>query len=94
MKPILRTTICLAALLAVSSIAQIAWACPSCQAALAGDSSQGNLVTGLFWSILFMMSMPFAILGVFCGSMYVAVRRARAQQGQEASPREREPRSV
>ena len=95
MKPFLRTMICLTAMLAVSAFAQAAWACPSCQAALAGDSSQGNLVTGLFWSILFMMSMPFAILGVFCGSMYVAVRRARAEKDQQQAPEtEREPQSV
>ena len=58
-----------------------AWACPGCKDALAAnDGDGGNLVAGYFWSILFMMSMPFTILGTFSGSMYLAVRRARAQQ--------------
>ena len=64
-----------------------AWACPSCKAAL-GDPAQANLVNGFFWSILFMMSMPFVILGTFGGSMYLSVRRAnkRAAKPAEAQP--------
>jgi len=65
-----------------------AWACPSCKAALGGDPAQANLVNGFFWSILFMMSMPFVILGTFGGSMYLSVRRAskRAERPTEVQP--------
>jgi len=59
-------------LLAVST----ASACPSCKVALASQG-QGDLVSGFFYSILFMLSMPFAILGSFSGYMYLLVRRAR-----------------
>lgn len=56
----------------------LAVACPSCKQALASQEGGGDLVQGFFWSILFMVSMPFTILGVFSGCMYLAVRRARA----------------
>ena len=60
-------------------------ACPSCKEALASGSGEGgDLVRGYFWSIIFMMSMPFAIVTCFGTSMYVAVRRARAAE--ESTP--------
>tara|TARA_Y100001960_G_C13976906_1_gene495618 strand:+ start:173 stop:499 length:327 start_codon:yes stop_codon:yes gene_type:complete len=56
-------------------------ACPTCKQALAENGqSQDGLVRGYFWSILFMMSMPFMI---FCGlGFYFSwqVRRARQHQ--------------
>jgi len=65
----------------VLALSATAWACPGCKEALAsGDGQGGDLVAGFFWSILFMLSMPFLIFGTFCTSMYVAVRRARAAQ--------------
>jgi hypothetical protein len=52
-------------------------ACPSCQAALAAhDPESANLVRGYFYSILFMIGMPFSMLGVFSASMYRAVKKA------------------
>ncbi|HTU24655.1 MAG TPA: hypothetical protein VMF30_04620 [Pirellulales bacterium] len=66
-------------------LSSTAWACPGCKEALAaGDGSGGDLVSGFFWSIIFMLSMPFLIFTVFCTSMYVAVRRARAAQAKAA----------
>ena len=53
-------------------------ACPTCKAALENDESEGDVMAGYFWSILFMMSMPFAMIGSFSGYMYVIVRKARA----------------
>jgi len=65
----------------VFALSTSAWACPGCKEALAsGDGQGGDLVSGFFWSILFMLSMPFLIFGTFCTSMYIAVRRARAAQ--------------
>lgn len=73
----------------------VAWACPGCKEALA-SSDGGDLVGGFFWSILFMMGMPFAIFGTFAGSMYFAVRRARAasEHPPQASTSQRELLSV
>ena len=73
-------TIC-AALALVLVLAATVNACPMCKVALAShDEAEGDIIGGFFWSILFMLSMPFAILGTFSGYMYMLVRRARAQQ--------------
>ena len=63
-------------------MAPAASACPACKAALASsdDGSGGDLVSGFFWSILFMVSMPFAITGAFGFSIYRATRRGRIGQ--------------
>lgn len=64
--------------LAVLACASTALACPTCKAALA--SNGGDLVSGFFYSILFMLSMPFLILGGISSYMYLLVRRARAER--------------
>ena len=50
-------------------------ACPTCKAAMAGDE---HLIRGYFWSIIFMMSMPFLLLSSFGSYFYYLVRKARA----------------
>ena len=62
-------------LVALSVTASVASACPSCQAALASDTNAGDLPRGIYYSILFMMSMPFAIVGTFGAFAYRAVKR-------------------
>ena len=62
-------------LVALSATASVASACPSCQAALNSDTNPGDLPRGIYYSILFMMSMPFAIAGTFAGFAYRAVKR-------------------
>lgn len=62
----------------VALAASAAWACPNCKDALANSEGGGDVVRGYFYSILFMMSMPFTILGVFSFSMYRAVKKAEA----------------
>ena len=65
----------MAALLIAASCVE---ACPTCKDGLAGDDpSYQNWVSGYFYSILFMMSMPFAILVSFGSYMYLLVRRSR-----------------
>jgi hypothetical protein len=64
--------VCLAAWFGFASVAS---ACPSCQQALSSDTSQGDLARGIYYSILFMMSMPFAIVGAFASLAYRAVKR-------------------
>lgn len=61
----------------------VASACPTCKDALAeNDPNHANVVRGYFYSILFMMAMPFLLLGSFGSYMYLEVRRARRKQEQ------------
>ena len=77
--PILLTMLCL-------SVASLAEACPLCKQALENSETAGaDPVRGYFWSILFMMSMPFLLLGSFSGYMYLAVRKARREQEAKAA---------
>lgn len=76
-------------LVAVLSIAATAEACPACKQALASteNAAAGNPIQGFMWSILFMMSMPFLLLGGFGTYLWYIVRRARlaAERAQAAS---------
>ena len=58
--------------------ADTAFACPNCKDSLShNDPTASGLVQGYFWSILFMLSMPFTLLTCLCAYFYVLVRRAR-----------------
>jgi hypothetical protein len=81
-------TLCVlaACVAAVLGSANLANACPTCQQALAGDLSQGDLARGIYYSVLFMMAMPFAIVGTFATFAYRAVKREQrrlAEQNQQ-----------
>ena len=56
-----------------------AWSCPTCTQGMEHDPSVMAMARGYFWSILFMMSMPFLILGGLSTYFYVSIRRARQQ---------------
>jgi len=79
-------TVFLATLL-IGLISSAASACPTCQNAIAeNDPNSQSVAAGYFYSILFMMSMPFLILGTFGSAAYFSIRRAREQQlGQHES---------
>lgn len=68
------------AALALASVAAVE-ACPSCKAALSSGNPEGDLVGGFFWSILFMLSMPFMVFGGISGYFYYLVRKARGAAG-------------
>jgi hypothetical protein len=73
-----RLVLCLLVLVCLTSAAS---ACPMCKTALGSqDVAQGDIVGAYMWSILFMLSMPFTILGAFSAYMYVQVRKARRMQ--------------
>lgn len=74
-------TIIVALLLALIG-SGVVHACPTCKEGLNEDGA--NLVRGYFWSIMFMMSMPFVILGGLSTMFYLDVRRARRRQQQHA----------
>jgi len=67
------------AVIVILTAADVASACPSCQAALASQEGGQRVVQGFFWSILFMMSMPFSILTALSTYFYLLVRRARRE---------------
>jgi len=67
-----------------------AHACPMCSESLAqNDPHSAGLVRGYFWSIVFMMSMPFVIFFTLGGYFWYQIRRARRLQAaaQLAVPR-------
>ena len=66
--------LCVAVVLGSAAVAN---ACPSCEQALGNASGQGDVARGIYYSILFMMAMPFAITGTFVGLAYRAVKRER-----------------
>ena len=60
-------------------VVQLAQACPTCKDGIAeNDPQQAALVKGYFYSILFMMAMPFVILGTFGSFAYLSIRKAQA----------------
>jgi di/tricarboxylate transporter len=71
-------------LLAFACFAGTASACPTCKDGMAGDPAMSSMVNGYFWSILFMMSMPFLTLGGISAYFYYEVCRARKRQSLEA----------
>lgn len=58
----------------------VAAACPTCAEGMSNDANHANLLRGYFWSIIFMMSMPFLIFTAVCSYFYYEIRRARARQ--------------
>lgn len=77
--------ICLA--LAIVLVADVASACPTCKENLSHNGQ--NLARGFYYSILFMLSMPFLILGSLCSYFYWEVCRARRNQQAERQQAER-----
>ena len=71
------------ALVLVLGVAGLASACPTCKDGL--EQGQSNQVQAYFWSILFMMSMPFVIFTSMSAYFYYEVCRARALKAAEAT---------
>ena len=75
----------LALILVAFCLAGEALACPTCKDGLAeSDPSTQAMAAGYFYSILFMMSMPFLIIGTFGSFAYLSVRRARQAEAEAA----------
>ena len=69
------------ALALVVGLASLALACPTCKDSLAeSDPAHENIVRGYFYSILFMLSMPFTIFTALSAYFYYEVRKARKQK--------------
>jgi uncharacterized paraquat-inducible protein A len=66
-------------------IASVAAACPTCKEGLAQNDPHGqSIAAGYYYSILFMMSMPYIVLGSVGSLAYFSIRRARAAAQREA----------
>ncbi|MCA9102386.1 MAG: hypothetical protein R3C10_22935 [Pirellulales bacterium] len=80
------TLLCAGATLLLAGVAE---ACPNCKNAISeqvANGGGGDPVRGFYYSILFMMSMPFLLVGSFTSLMYVQIRKARrAAQNQQAT---------
>lgn len=74
------------ALVLALALASDASACPNCREALGDDPSGQGLASGFYYSILFMMSMPFVILGTLGTVFYRSVRRASVDQQNSEQP--------
>jgi hypothetical protein len=73
----------LVALIAATAISGEVLACPNCKEGMSGsDPVSVARATGYFYSILFMMAMPFVLVGTFGGAAYLSIRRAKDQQAQ------------
>jgi uncharacterized membrane protein YjgN (DUF898 family) len=64
----------------ISVACATASACPTCKDGMTSDPDTAMMVRGYFWSILFMMSMPFAIFGGVTAYFYWHVRQARLSE--------------
>jgi hypothetical protein len=62
-----------------------ALACPTCKENLAHDPTSAGLARGIYYSILFMISMPFVIFGGLSAYFYWEIRRARGRQSAPAA---------
>ena len=59
-------------------LVNVASACPTCKESLAGNDPAGSGVArGYYWSILFMMAMPFTLFSLLGAYFYWEIRKAR-----------------
>jgi hypothetical protein len=73
-------------MLIVAALAATATACPTCKEGLdQADPHHQSVAAGFYYSILFMMSMPYLILGSFGCLAYLSIRRAKERQGAVAN---------
>ena len=76
----IRTLATLLAIAAVLVLATTAEACPTCKDGIAdSDPATQSMAAGYFYSILFMMSMPFILLGSLGSFAYLSVRKAKRE---------------
>jgi uncharacterized membrane protein len=65
-------------------MAGVLQACPTCKDGMAQDPARMNMVRGYFWSILFMMSMPFVIFSSLGWYFYREMKRLQAANARAA----------
>jgi hypothetical protein len=71
----------LVAVLLVVAVATAANACPTCAEGVAQNDPHGqSIAAGYYYSILFMMSMPYLLLTTLGTCAYRLVKKAQTQQ--------------
>ncbi|MEP7131949.1 MAG: hypothetical protein ABI914_02215 [Acidobacteriota bacterium] len=84
MKPVLRVALLLlAVVLLISLFPAVADACPLCRDAKADTDYAGgtaSLPNGFYYSILFMVCAPFAVIGAFITRVVLARRRLQREE--------------
>lgn len=85
MKRIVSTLLAVILFCGLICASDAALACPTCKEGMAGDPAYSNMVNGYFWSIIFMMSMPFLVLTGISAYFYYEVCRARSRQAMMAT---------
>lgn len=76
----------LLALALVAVLTAAAAACPTCKEGLdQNDPHHQSLAAGFYYSILFMMSMPYIVLGSFGYLAFLSIRKAKERQAAEAA---------
>lgn len=73
-----RCVLALMVFVVVACMVTSATACPTCKEGMSGPESEA-IARGYLYSILFMMAMPFVIIGTFGSAAYFSIRRARDQ---------------
>ena len=81
----------LAILIAIAAIticfADVAAACPTCKDSVGqNDPQYQSMARGYYYSILFMLSMPFIIVTAFGTFAYRAFKQAESQRSATATP--------
>jgi uncharacterized membrane protein len=76
----IRPSVLFVALVVLVCVAAEASACPTCKEDLANDPQGRGLATGFYYSILLMMTMPFAIIGMLGAVAYRSVKRAQVER--------------
>jgi uncharacterized membrane protein len=65
-------------------LVSVAQACPTCSEGLAqSDPHHQSIAAGFYYSILFMMSMPYIVFTSVACMFYLSVKRARERQALE-----------
>jgi uncharacterized membrane protein len=81
--------ICSAIIIAVALLAlgvDAASACPTCKDSVAqNDPHYQSMAKGYYYSILFMLSMPFLIVTTFSTFAYRSIKRAEAERAAKAT---------
>jgi uncharacterized membrane protein len=81
-----RIAILLAIALFVVAFADVAMACPTCKEGVAeNDPHYQSMAAGYYYSILFMVSMPFIIATTFGTFAYRAFKKAEAQRASDSA---------
>src|SRR5687768_6177692 len=82
-----RLAILLALVAVAICFADVAVACPTCKDSVAqNDPHYQSMARGYYYSILFMLSMPFLIVTTFGTCAYRAFKKAEADRAAAATP--------